>query len=346
MVWYSLIYLVLLIIAEGSSKPSYTTRERYKQSLDNMNKNSSTHLICGVVTILFALVPIIDLFLPKKELGSDYLNDYSSAIFGCDYSNTGPVICVAFSVFFLIVGIAWLVKNLDYENKNKEVLENRIKDFEKQQEIKQQQALLAQQANDRARASLTTKYGEPERIFRLNGKTIESAFIVFPQSRSLYYNTRVIPYDQILGCEIKDESYDTVSGTKEEITKNSNGSTIGRALVGGLVAGPAGAIIGGVTSKKTTTVVDNTFTVTHHHYYVLINTSSTSTPVIRVDCDTDKKTAEEIKAIVSGIISKRSPSIPTGSSVADELAKLAVLKEQGILTQAEFDQQKQRLLNK
>lgn len=51
-------------------------------------------------------------------------------------------------------------------------------------------------------------------------------------------------------------------------------------------------------------------------------------------------------AIDAGIAAHHAPQAPTQSSgsVADELAKLAALRDQGLLSPAEFEQQKARLL--
>lgn len=193
-------------------------------------------------------------------------------------------------------------------------------------------------------AELSAKFGRPEKIVHPLNNRMKNAFIVFPQTQTLYVATQVIPFVQLLNCEIKDETYTTVTGTKEEVTKSSNGSTVGRAIVGGLIAGPAGAIIGGTTSKKTTEIIDNTKTITHHHYYAIINLTSAVNPIKTVDCGKfNSMMAEEIKAIVMGIIARRNPS-SSSISIAEELSKLAMLKDQGVLTQIEFDQQKQLLL--
>lgn len=57
---------------------------------------------------------------------------------------------------------------------------------------------------------------------------------------------------------------------------------------------------------------------------------------------------ESIRAIAASNQRKEAPvqpiSVPAGASLADELAKLAALRDQGILTEAEFQDQKGRML--
>jgi len=59
------------------------------------------------------------------------------------------------------------------------------------------------------------------------------------------------------------------------------------------------------------------------------------------------KLAKVISAVKQANVSSQSQAVQptTQRSVADELAKLASLKEQGVLTQAEFDAEKAKILN-
>ena len=56
--------------------------------------------------------------------------------------------------------------------------------------------------------------------------------------------------------------------------------------------------------------------------------------------DDAKQNAAQVAPVMS------QPVAPQSSSIADELTKLAALKEQGILTDEEFQIQKAKLLNK
>ncbi len=52
----------------------------------------------------------------------------------------------------------------------------------------------------------------------------------------------------------RDPTSKVTSYKEESVTKTSTGSAVGRSVIGALVAGPAGAIIGGATAKKKTEV--------------------------------------------------------------------------------------------
>ena len=177
--------------------------------------------------------------------------------------------------------------------------------------------------------------------------TLNNSILTFPETHHIYIDSQVIKYKDIISCEIKDDSYVKKIGSQQIVTKNKNSSTIGRAIVGGMIAGPAGAIIGGATSKKESTVIDDTQTITFHHYYVVINITDTQKPVIKIDCGTtNAQLAEKINSIVQGVIvSRNNDTTKPSVSVADEIIKLAALKEKGVISQEEFEQQKQKLLS-
>lgn len=347
MFWYTLIYVILLIIAFADSYYPSRERAKYDESLAKMNSDIGKKIICGVISLVAALLPIID-YLAKEE------NHYHSEgpIFHADYvTKDGPIICFALSVIVVIFWVIWMLVNAGYKQSNAEKLNKMITDEENRQARIAAQKASEEKENNQVMEELTAKYGKPEQIIQILDNRRKNSFMVFPAAQSVYVQSKVIPYSQIVSCEVKDESYTTVTGTKEEVTKTSTGSMAGRALVGGLIAGPVGAVVGGATAKKKTEVIDNTKTITHHHYYVIMTLADVSTPMVKIDCGkTNPRIAEKIKALLIGILSQRAakPVVVAATppkSIADELAKLAVLKEQGILTDEEFAQQKQRLLS-
>ena len=171
---------------------------------------------------------------------------------------------------------------------------------------------------------------------------------------------RYIPFSQILDVELIEDN--------NILFQKSSLRTIGGAFVGGALAGGTGAIVGGLSgnTKQSKTV---------SKVQVKIKMRDIKNPSLTLDCydcstmEADKKPvnpsstfgailyevgtkiAQEIVDTLSVIIDENNhintatPTVQPKSSVADELSKLAELKEKGILSQEEFEKQKRVLLS-
>jgi hypothetical protein len=143
----------------------------------------------------------------------------------------------------------------------------------------------------------------------------------------------------------------------ESVTKTSRGSQIGGAIIGGLLTGGVGAIIGGLSGKKNTND-----TITKIHLQLTVN--DTNKPVRTIMFIDEKKALKKDNPkykeghdkathwhnLISVIIKRAddedrlSGKNENNTSKADELTKLAQLRKDGILTDEEFNNQKQKLL--
>ena len=153
-----------------------------------------------------------------------------------------------------------------------------------------------------------------------------------------------------------------------QLYTKSAGRTVGGAIVGGVLMGGAGAVVGGLSgaSKQNKEIKNMDIKI------LLRSKSRTSCVLHFKDVDRVLKTKEEAdrklyetyvqnanqaKDVLSVIIDDakqasapiaqpitQSVVAPASSSVADELAKLAKLKADGILTDEEFRVQKSKLL--
>lgn len=158
-----------------------------------------------------------------------------------------------------------------------------------------------------------------------NNKLFYIAISKFIESGS----TRVIySFDEI-------DSYELENTAGETIIKSKGGLT--RAAVGAVTFGGAGAIVGASTSKKKATVknVQSEATITLKTHMGKRIEKIIATPEILAFLDTILDQAE----------ADQPASAQQNTSVADELLKLKSLLDAGIITQDEFDQQKQKLLN-
>lgn len=163
---------------------------------------------------------------------------------------------------------------------------------------------------------------------------------------------------------------DIVSISYEENGTDIYNKSLGGAVVGGLLFGGVGAIVGSNTAKT-----QQKKEVRKMSIKILLKSTSDSTIVLKIyEAGKDGNLLETknasdlqhyeglmkevagIKDIFSIIIDivdknlarqKTSPVVQTvsSSSVADELMKLAKLKDAGVLSEEEFDAQKSKLLN-
>lgn len=163
---------------------------------------------------------------------------------------------------------------------------------------------------------------------------------------------------------------DIVSISYEENGSDVFNKSLGGAVVGGLLFGGIGAIVGGNTAKATQNKEIRVMSIK-----ILLKSTSDSTIILNIfEVGKDgsvletKQSADrmhyeglmkevagikDIFSIIIDIVDKdieQQKSIPTiqqasTTCIADELTKLAKLKEQGLLTEEEFEVQKKKILN-
>lgn len=164
-------------------------------------------------------------------------------------------------------------------------------------------------------------------------------------------------YYDILSCEIVEDG----------VTTYQKSRTIGRSIVGGVIAGGAGAVIGGLSGKEKENreIKSLVFRIVF---------KSTNKPIIKlwfIDAlgetlkmeksinlsdpyygqlykealDSVKDWRDTFEIIIDSVNSEKKSTSNSYLSVSDELIKLNDLKEKGILTAAEFEQQKRKILS-
>lgn len=154
----------------------------------------------------------------------------------------------------------------------------------------------------------------------------------------------IVKYDTIKDIQVF-EQVQAVTQTKGK-TKKKGGIT--RALVGGVVAGPAGAIVGGMTAKSennATSVTNQQVTRT-----IVLTRDDPFKAVLKIPYNAELEF--KLRNILADNLNQIEPVADTSQveqstlsvSVADELIKLKELLDAGILTDEEFIAQKQRLL--
>lgn len=177
---------------------------------------------------------------------------------------------------------------------------------------------------------------------------------------------QIVDFSDVIGVELLEDG--------STLLKKSTTRTIGGAIVGGVLAGGAGSIVGGLSGN--TSQKNKVSSVS-----VKILLRSLDNPILTINCfdsrtmttegkasiETEgkmesyiykigKKNAEDIKDLISVIIDRVDNEISNPKSlegidrkfdsISDELIKLNELKEKGILTEDEFTLQKNKILNR
>lgn len=148
---------------------------------------------------------------------------------------------------------------------------------------------------------------------------------------------RVYRFDQIAGYELLENGSSISSGG------------LGRAAVGGLAFGAAGAIVGSISSKRATTCKNI-------EVKIILRDAPTPTCYIKLLTSEVKTTswtyqdalenAHNITAVLQVILEsqQQQSTQPEAYSEADELRKFKQLMDDGIITQEEFESKKRQIL--
>jgi hypothetical protein len=150
-----------------------------------------------------------------------------------------------------------------------------------------------------------------------------------------------LEYQNLLSYELQENG--------STVTKGGIG--VGRAVVGGVLFGGAGAVLGGLSKKKTSKEIINKMEIRvsmkesiKNTYYVKIFDKK---KVEKGSKEYDKyvKYAENVLSVLDDIASQAQefPTSPT-PDVATQLREFKALLDDGIITQEEFDRKKMELL--
>lgn len=183
---------------------------------------------------------------------------------------------------------------------------------------------------------------EPTGKIALTAKWDDNLGVIFVGAMKL---GTLIRYETIQSVEVEQE-VKLITESKGETKKKG---VVKRSIVGGVLFGPAGAIIGGATAKEKTNVqaqtrqeIIRTLVVTRDDPYK---------PVLRFsyDANLEKKLRDilaqnQAKQMENSTVTYIEQTRETPNLIADELIKLKSLVDQGILSQEEFEKQKEKLL--
>ena len=154
------------------------------------------------------------------------------------------------------------------------------------------------------------KYGKGCKLLLYNHFAINDA------TNEVYINEHKYKFHDILAFEVRDNpitinSAATSTSNSVSTAKTDTGNMLGRAVVGGLIAGSAGAIIGATTAKKTmetatTTVHSTTQSSVVHDYSVVITVNNISSPTEIINLGQDETALNKIVSTLTVILNRNS----------------------------------------
>lgn len=145
--------------------------------------------------------------------------------------------------------------------------------------------------------------GTPDKSIIINEFDLNSEIHVYESTKKVFIMGKEYSFNDVMSCTVS--SRDRIErGNITAITESNNGSIVGRAVVGDIVAGPVGAIIGGSTAKQQTEYVHGDDKVVHN-YTINITMNSISEPNIRINTGERPKLTNEIVSLMNVIIARK-----------------------------------------
>lgn len=214
------------------------------------------------------------------------------------------------TLFLIIIGVLIVIgaivgivqaKNQKEEEKRKQQEREELR----QAALKEKEKLC--QEYEFQKNAFIDKYGVPDTTIFWNEYDMNSEINVYESQKKVFIMGSEYAFKDILSCTFIDNPT-TIKGKVRAVSqsKADNGSTIGRAIVGGAIAGSTGAIIGGATAKRETqTEYKQENDITYHNYIVIINVNNITNPVIRIQTGEDGRLTNEIVGLMNVIIARK-----------------------------------------
>lgn len=226
------------------------------------------------------------------------------AVIGGGSTEDLGVYLISGAVAFVVVTTLMLIIN-----SSKAKAENKAKQTEN--ERLRQLALVEKERLTKAyeiqKNAFINQHGVPDSTIYLKDYDINEEINVYENQKKVFIRSKAFEFKDILSCTFTDNPT-TIKGKISSVSesKTDNGNALGRAIVGGAIAGSTGAIIGGTTAKRQTqTEYRQENDRIYHDYTVIINVNSISNPVIRINTGENGRLTNEIVGLMNVIISRK-----------------------------------------
>lgn len=202
-------------------------------------------------------------------------------------------VIITIILFFVCfpIGICYLIYKL-VSNNTEESTTQAVQRIEN--EMSQQK-----QAHQDRLTSIKTKYGTPDKVVIIG--YFKDELIVYDQAKKIILGMKEYGYCDVMSANVIEKKIN-IDGTETVTTKTNFGSVVGRSLIGGVIAGPAGAVIGGATASKTSVV--NRTSTDDVFYEVVVKVRDLNNPLIKIECNSAEDAAE-LDSVFNYILSSK-----------------------------------------
>ena len=211
------------------------------------------------------------------------------------------------AILLIIFGIiVFIVAKKGYKNIKKEEAEKKAKQkAEDERRAKKQKDIDIR--HEGYKKQLIDKFGPITRTISNDLYNIDfikhyDDIFVFEKPKKIIIDKKELDFCDILSCSLYDENRKDVPPT--QVTRTNTGSMLGRAAVGGLTLGVAGAVVGAITAKteSTSSTANSNYIAS---YVVKVGVKSIEKPTMTLKYGSDKSKAEEVYALMQAIIAMK-----------------------------------------
>lgn len=214
------------------------------------------------------------------------------------------IFLVLLGVMAVIGVIAGIAENNKKEKENQEKAQQKKKDEEYQLQLAEQKEI----EKEKKYNELTAMISSPNKVIEYD---YDHYIMVNESTSQIILNEHIYNFKDIINYTMSDNATMIQKHSGGEISSTSStdtGSMLGRAVVGGVLAGGVGAAIGGSTAKreiKSSVAPTTTTSSTIHNYLIVVTVNSLSNPIERLELGKDGHNTDEICALLSVIISRK-----------------------------------------
>lgn len=215
------------------------------------------------------------------------------------------------AVVFFIIALILIVMAINASNNAKEKDERRRENARLRAVAEKIAKEKKEETYKEEYAKILAEWGEADKTIRIVDFDINQEIRAYSKHNKVVILGKEYDFVSIIQCQLTDDTSvekGQTTITSQGTTKTNTGNMVGRAVVGGVLAGGAGAIIGSTTASKDTTstsVVKQSADITRHDYTIWITVKDIANPMIQIHIGRNGTKANEVVALMNAILQVR-----------------------------------------